>query len=167
MKEELLKFKINATVLYDKANPLFRQQSLEEKHELITKYKLFDSEIKDGTETNLFKTKKKDIYTRNPNSPFLMITSTSFTPDEDINILLNALDSIDSKYEDAWPQIELLVTGKGPQKDIIEKRIKNKKYKKIRVQTIWLQIVDYPKMLGSLNRISRFRNLPSLFKLRS
>lgn len=44
--------------------------------------------------------------------PILMLTSTSYTPDEDLSIIVEAL----TKYADRkdMPKIHLVVTGAGP-----------------------------------------------------
>ena len=41
------------------------------------------------------------------------------------------------------------ITGKGPQKEYYLEEIKNKNFKKISIVTPWLDIEDYPKLLGS------------------
>ena len=41
------------------------------------------------------------------------------------------------------------ITGKGPQKEYYLQEIKNKNFKKISIVTPWLDIEDYPKLLGS------------------
>jgi hypothetical protein len=42
------------------------------------------------------------------------LTSTSYTPDEDIGLLIEALEMYAEK--DGLPEIRLVVTGAGPQK---------------------------------------------------
>ena len=41
------------------------------------------------------------------------------------------------------------ITGKGPQKEYYLQEIKNKNFEKISIVTPWLDIEDYPKLLGS------------------
>lgn len=50
--------------------------------------------------------------------PLLLITSTSYTPDEDLGLLLNALQIYSQKKRDnnKLPDIHLIVTGAGPLK---------------------------------------------------
>jgi len=46
--------------------------------------------------------------------PLLLLTSTSYTPDEDLSILIGALEKYAKR--DDLPRIHLVVTGAGPQK---------------------------------------------------
>ena len=43
----------------------------------------------------------------------------------------------------------MVVTGKGPQKETYETKIAALNLKRVVVKTIWLQALDYPKLLGS------------------
>ena len=50
----------------------------------------------------------------------ILVTSTSFTPDEDIGVLLNALKQYETESvvgDDSLPRILCIITGKGPMKD--------------------------------------------------
>ena len=46
--------------------------------------------------------------------PLLLLTSTSYTPDEDLSILVSALEKYAARAD--LPKIHLVVTGAGPQK---------------------------------------------------
>lgn len=78
----------------------------------------------------------------------ILISSTSFTPDEDFNILLDAL----KKYEASSvqvPPILLIITGKGPLKSQFLARVKELKFSdKILVKSAWLSAEDYPIILS-------------------
>lgn len=91
----------SATVLYDRPSPAFQPISVIKKHELFKKlaveYSTFasdDSEIDSALESTVFTQKlhNGDIILK-PNRPALLISSTSWTPDEDFGILLRALES--------------------------------------------------------------------------
>lgn len=106
MKSDLLK-KIPSIrservfVLYDRATSKFQDISDKEKYELFEKIGL------EG-----FIKYKDDEYEVQEDRPVLLLSSTSYTPDEDFMVLLEALDICDKNQE--CPKIQLLVTGKGP-----------------------------------------------------
>ena len=101
-----------------------------------------------------------------PDRPALLLSSTSWTPDEDFDILLDALSMYElradqrSKFESKdkeaeqgmLPKILVIVTGKGPLKDqYMEKVAKlQKHWKWVRCISLWLEPDDYPVLLGSL-----------------
>ena len=86
----------------------------------------------------------------------LLVSSTSWTPDEDFSVLLEALIN----YSDLaitthphLPEILVVVTGKGPQKDAFVSRIRdlraNEKLEMVAIETAFLSTSDYAKLLGS------------------
>lgn len=87
-----------------------------------------------------------DDYKFDPNSDKLLISSTSFTPDEDFSILLDALESYDKNGK--CPNVFLIITGKGPLKSFYENKISNSSFNKVRVKFVWLPIELYPKVLS-------------------
>ncbi|KAM0206466.1 hypothetical protein ACHAQI_008193 [Fusarium lateritium] len=81
----------------------------------------------------------------------LIVSSTSWTPDEDFGLLLDALVSCASSPE-ASP-ILAIITGKGPQKEHYLERIQELqeegKLPGVRVITAWLSTRDYASLLAS------------------
>lgn len=86
----------------------------------------------------------------------LIVSSTSWTPDEDFPLLLEAL----VKYSDLaqnsssqLPKILAIVTGKGPQKAEFLTKIENlqsqNKLNMVCIKTAWLSLEDYAKLLGA------------------
>ncbi|KAL9134397.1 MAG: hypothetical protein Q9175_004421 [Cornicularia normoerica] len=86
----------------------------------------------------------------------LLVSSTSWTPDEDFSVLLEALIN----YSDLaitthphLPEILVVVTGIGPQKDPFLARIKDlkaeEKLEMVTIETAFLSTPDYAKLLGS------------------
>ncbi|OTB00554.1 glycosyltransferase family 33 protein [Hypoxylon sp. CI-4A] len=80
----------------------------------------------------------------------LIVSSTSWTPDEDFSLLLEALVTY-AKEDNAQPIIAI-ITGRGPQKAMYEEKIrdlqKTGKLPNIRILTAWLTIEDYAKLLS-------------------
>lgn len=79
----------------------------------------------------------------------VLMSSTSFTPDEDFNILLDALSLYDQRNDVNLPPILLVVTGKGPLKNQFLQKVHSLAFSsKVIVKTAWLSSQDYPKILS-------------------
>ncbi|OCB92054.1 beta-1,4-mannosyltransferase [Sanghuangporus baumii] len=100
--------------------------------------------------------------------PALLVSSTSWTPDEDFSILLDALEmyekrarqaneeeyvSSDDNESNKLPKLLAIVTGKGPQKEFymneVARREKEQGWRWVRCRNLWLEAEDYPVLLGS------------------
>lgn len=86
----------------------------------------------------------------------LLVSSTSWTPDEDFSLLLEALvnySSLAKSSSSHLPKILAIVTGKGPQKaeflTKIETLESQNKLDMVRIKTAWLSLDDYAKLLGA------------------
>ncbi|XP_057527045.1 UDP-glycosyltransferase TURAN isoform X1 [Amaranthus tricolor] len=187
MQHELAQnWEITATVLYDQPPDFFHPASVEDKHKLFLKldkeFRHFEGvrdcishgsrhmtdESHDSLFTTIFKTGVIEKSTR----PALVVSSTSWTPDEDFDILLEAavmydrrvaaiLNEDDSiKNEAIWdamndgkqimyPRLLFVITGKGPEKEKYIQKIKNLNLKRVAFRTMWLAAEDYPLLLGS------------------
>lgn len=81
----------------------------------------------------------------------IIVTSTSFTPDEDISILLGALKIYENsfnKFDKELPKILCFITGKGPLKSKYMKEVKEyKEWNRVHIEFVWLSSEDYPKLL--------------------
>lgn len=93
----------------------------------------------------------------------VVITSTSYTPDEDIYMLLNAVEKYD-QYKSVelkqangasklnqLPNLRVIITGKGPMLPEIKQHIADTlapKLQHVRIYTAWLSTDDYPLVLG-------------------
>eukprot|EP00563_Minutocellus_polymorphus_P001488 CAMPEP_0181037548 /NCGR_PEP_ID=MMETSP1070-20121207/9461_1 /TAXON_ID=265543 /ORGANISM="Minutocellus polymorphus, Strain NH13" /LENGTH=573 /DNA_ID=CAMNT_0023115273 /DNA_START=33 /DNA_END=1751 /DNA_ORIENTATION=- len=90
--------------------------------------------------------------------PALVISSTSWTPDEDFSVLLDACVDVDTQVRDgrgndngaasSFPHVVVIVTGKGPQKEMYEERISRLQLEHVSIMTMWLEAADYPLLLG-------------------
>ena len=133
----LNRFHIHATVLPDAPHPDFQQLALSPPNRetvisIVEKHaKRVDS-------------MKKDINGQKINIP-LIVTSTSWTPDEDFEILFSAMDILDSKLN---TEVRLVVTGRGPLRAIYEKRVIQAGWKWVSVWFVWLPIEEYPRLLA-------------------
>ena len=76
--------------------------------------------------------------------PAVLVSSTSWTEDEDFSILLDAVAECDASGQ----KMVLAITGKGPQKEFYLGEIKRRNLQNISIVTPWLQVEDYPKLLG-------------------
>ncbi|KAF4518918.1 hypothetical protein B566_EDAN006756, partial [Ephemera danica] len=85
-------------------------------------------------------------------SPFaLVVSSTSWTEDEDFGILLDALQEYETtckRNKGSYPRLVCAITGKGPLKEYYRCLIASKKWQCVHVVTPWLQAEDYPRLLG-------------------
>lgn len=86
----------------------------------------------------------------------LLVSSTSWTPDEDFSVLLEALinySELAITTHPHLPEVLVVVTGKGPQKDAFLTRIKDlkaeEKLEMVTIETAFLSTSDYAKLLGS------------------
>ncbi|XP_004864901.1 chitobiosyldiphosphodolichol beta-mannosyltransferase isoform X4 [Heterocephalus glaber] len=83
--------------------------------------------------------------------PALLVSSTSWTEDEDFSILLAALEKFEqwASDGDSLPSLVCVITGKGPLKEHYIRLISQKHFQRIQVCTPWLEAEDYPLLLGS------------------
>ncbi|XP_038275737.1 chitobiosyldiphosphodolichol beta-mannosyltransferase isoform X3 [Dermochelys coriacea] len=83
--------------------------------------------------------------------PALLISSTSWTEDEDFSILLKALEDYEEYVSDGikLPSLVCVITGKGPLKKHYNRLIDKMHFKHIQICTPWLEAEDYPVLLGS------------------
>ncbi|KAH0372476.1 chitobiosyldiphosphodolichol beta-mannosyltransferase, partial [Aureobasidium melanogenum] len=87
----------------------------------------------------------------------LLVSSTSWTADEDFSILLDALVAYSATVSMAtahsYPKILAIITGKGPLKDYYLNKIstltKEKKLTNVKIATAWLSNEDYASLLAS------------------
>ncbi|CAA0808457.1 UDP-Glycosyltransferase superfamily protein [Striga hermonthica] len=173
---------IKATVLYDQPPEFFQPASLVEKHNLLCRISKNLNEpvgrrdciSNDNNDPNstLFTTKVGSEILLKQNRPALLVSSTSWTPDEDFGILLEAAFMYDRRVatllgEDnltddevvwneirkgkqfSYPRLLFIITGKGPEKEKCEENIRKISLKRVAFRTMWLSAQDYPLLLGS------------------
>ncbi|KAK5600768.1 hypothetical protein CRENBAI_010432 [Crenichthys baileyi] len=162
MKGDLLKnWGIKATTLYDRPASIFRETPLDLQHELFVRlaeshpqFRATGSDLKETeAETTVFTVRNlgNGEVTLRSDRPALLVSSTSWTEDEDFSILLKALE----EYEDfirggvSLPSLVCVITGKGPQKEHYKKLISSLNLEHVKICTPWLEAEDYPLLLGS------------------
>jgi beta-1,4-mannosyltransferase len=86
----------------------------------------------------------------------LLVSSTSWTPDEDFGILLDALCSYSASATSSHPhlpELVVVITGKGPQKRLYLEKIEELRradaLEMVSLYTDWLSFADYALLLGS------------------
>ncbi|KAF8887747.1 mannosyltransferase [Infundibulicybe gibba] len=97
------------------------------------------------------------LSTLRPDRPALLVSSTSWTPDEDFGILLEALSLYELRANEVdngdakLPKLLVIVTGKGPLRDKYMSKVSDmqKQWKWVRCISLWLEAQDYPLLLGS------------------
>jgi beta-1,4-mannosyltransferase len=150
-----LNWKIEANVLYDRPPVFFKEAKLQEKEELLQKYDFG----KDKNNEIAFFAKKKLREDR----PALIVSSTSWTIDEDFGILFDAVELCEKKVEEflkqnpkskkgksiEFPQVHLVVTGDGDMRKYYEDEWKKKNFNFFRLFTVYLPYSDYATLLGS------------------
>ena len=154
-KRDLKKeFGIEAVCLPDRpVKGLFKFLNQNEANEL---YKKYPNELSSLIDSHLPENKN--------NKPIVMISSTSWTPDEDFSLLLDSfikteemiLEDIEDKEQktkvsitkDKIKKILFLITGRGPLRDKFMKKVAEAKLKYFEVKSIWLESDDYPKLLS-------------------
>jgi len=130
---------ITATVLYDRPAAFFAKPSLEAGNDL---WQRLSRDLNLGTR-------------RVP----LVVCPTSWTPDENFDLLLEALerservlagrkagDAPDSTRADGG--LAVLLTGRGQLKADFEKRLARRTFKHLAVRTVWVEPKDYPVLVG-------------------
>ncbi|OJT07967.1 Chitobiosyldiphosphodolichol beta-mannosyltransferase [Trametes pubescens] len=97
-----------------------------------------------------------------PDRTALLVTSTSWTPDEDFDLLLDALARYETRARecegsgegDRLPKVLMAVTGKGPLRTKYMRKVEGLQagqdaWKYVRCVSLWLEADDYPLLLGS------------------
>ena len=88
-----------------------------------------------------------------------VVSSTSWTPDEDFDVLLRAVVLYDAKAKEAnakrrtkhphrLPHLNILITGRGELRQSFETRAKEAKLKHVSFSYAWLPIHEYPERLS-------------------
>lgn len=122
-----------------------------------------------------------------PDRPALLVTSTSWTPDEDFGLLLDALEQYETAArardlaalkgmpsDGPLPRVLMVVTGKGPLRERYMREVEMQQigkrgakrgpdeWKWVRCVSLWLEAEDYPLLLGVYCHLSSHIRLQRL-----
>ncbi|KAI1937912.1 mannosyltransferase [Ophidiomyces ophidiicola] len=105
--------------------------------------------------TSLPETREFAHHALSGKSSELLVSSTSWTPDEDFSLLLQALcqySTYATTTNTSLPELHVIITGKGPQQrmylQIVESLIETGKLKKVSITCAWLTIENYARLLA-------------------
>ncbi|GBF89437.1 chitobiosyldiphosphodolichol beta-mannosyltransferase [Raphidocelis subcapitata] len=81
----------------------------------------------------------------------LVVSSTSWTPDEDFGILLEAAKAYDAAAaaDEALPRVLFAITGRGPQREEYLAAAARLPLRRCAFASVWLEPEDYPALLGA------------------
>ena len=158
------------SVLYDCPPNLFRPMDLTEQHSFLSRV---HDQLCQGCPPHWFgslDTSYQTVLTElsprggganavsRPHRPLLITSSTSWTDDEDFDLLLEAmslfnnklLSSSSSPSSTTTNELKALVviTGKGPLKERYEEKMSRMSLERVSFQTVWLEPADYPRLLA-------------------
>lgn len=122
LKEYLKDRGIESSVVYDRPSELFKPCPNERKR--------FSEELKINS------------------SDYWLISSTSWTPDEKIGILLDAAEHLDNDLSASQRCLSIIITGKGPDQRAFESEVIGRSFKNISFYFEFLPYEDYAKLLG-------------------
>ncbi|KAJ6233465.1 chitobiosyldiphosphodolichol beta-mannosyltransferase [Anaeramoeba flamelloides] len=121
-----------------------------------------EKEIETDKETNsvaenetLFTIKNGNTIKLKEKRPVLLINSTSWTKDDNLDMLLESAKKLDQAIsnpkieENDYPDFYFVMTGKGPEKEQFQENVSKLTLQKVRIVTVWLEAEDYPRLLGS------------------
>lgn len=140
---------INANVLHDLPQPFFKRASSREKKQLFDRHEF--GKATEGSPKNVNAFCLEDGSLR-PDRPALLVSSTSWTADEDFSVLLDAVEACDKRAKEGrakFPLVRLVVTGKGDLKEFYERKIAALDLKYFTFYTEFLSFADYALLLGS------------------
>jgi beta-1,4-mannosyltransferase len=92
--------------------------------------------------------------------PPIVVCPTSWTPDEDFDLVLEALERTERQLKRGGesggdkppglssPALLVIFTGRGALRESFEARAARRNFKAIAVKTMWLEPADYPKLIG-------------------
>ncbi|KAJ8319455.1 hypothetical protein KUTeg_004546 [Tegillarca granosa] len=117
MKEDLKSnWNINAVTMYDRPPEIFKEADIQQKHklflELSKEYPVFLQSNEVQSTTFTVKTGDNEVKLKT-DRPLLLVSSTSWTEDEDFGILLTALEGYEEKSstDNSFPDILCVITG--------------------------------------------------------
>ncbi len=128
-------YKIQAAVLYDRPASWFTRPDL-------------------AAAADLWQRLARDL-ALGPRRIPIAICPTGWTPSDDFDLLLEGLERSErrlaargSGHDATSPDIAVLLTGRGPQRSVVEARLARRSFSRIAVRTTWLEPADYVVAVG-------------------
>ncbi len=151
---------VSVDVVYDRPTHRFHHLNLKDKHDFLTRFFLSLDDESWGDESPSTKVDERTgeiVYkTNSERNQALVVSSTSWTADEDFGILWQAILDCEHQLAKAgprktslFPTILLVITGKGPLRSKYEDLFKSQHLYFFKIKTVWLSAEDYPKLLAS------------------
>jgi beta-1,4-mannosyltransferase len=85
----------------------------------------------------------------------MAVSPTSWTADEDFGLLIEAVTACETLIhaqegaDRPFPELLILLTGRGPLRQHYESRVASRKAARIHLRTMWLEPGEYPKVLAA------------------
>jgi beta-1,4-mannosyltransferase len=120
-------YKVQAVVLYDRPGSAFSKTA--------------------GDRANALWQKLATDHRLGDRAP-LVVCPTSWSPDEDFDLLLEALERAERQLKPQGCSLAVILTGRGPLRESFEARAARRGFTAITLRTIWLDPADYPTLVG-------------------
>ena len=126
-------YKVKAAVVYDRPGEAFTRPSA-------------------AAASELWERVAKDAGLGSSRPP-IVVCPTSWTPDEDFDLMLEALERAERELmrrraDAGAPALVVFLTGRGALREAFEARAARRHFKAIAVKTVWLEPSDYPTLVG-------------------
>ncbi|KAL7750951.1 mannosyltransferase [Sorochytrium milnesiophthora] len=143
-------------VLHDRPPESFHRLSVQEMHDFLVSMRaayhdeypqLFSNvatALGDTSRTLLTEVVSGTVRMRR-DRPFVVVSSTSWTEDEDFGLLLDALAAVDKQGR----RLLVVITGKGPLRDQYMRRADDMRLQNVSIVSVWLRPEEYPRLLGA------------------
>ena len=159
-------WEVRAITHHDRPPKQFKRATMKDMHKLFLKlsekYDTFkpidDNALTTAERTRITMVRKDGQVTYVPNRPAIVVSSTSWTDDEDFSLLLVALEQFENNLQEiesthalvkSLPHVVCVITGKGPKKEHYQAEISKRIWRHVEFCTPWLEPEDYPVLLGS------------------
>ncbi len=134
MQTELRERGVAATVLYDCPAERFTPTPVEAQRDLFHRLRVAGI---------------IDVPFAAQHRPAIVVSATSWTADEDFDLLLDALRRCDERLCTTTARLMVLITGEGPLRARFDAAIARLTLRAIQIRTLWLSPDDYARLLGS------------------
>jgi beta-1,4-mannosyltransferase len=181
-------FQVDANVFYDRPSAIFQpvegSLSVADRHALLTRLGFSPASLFphlqpvsvckpsiEQTIQTIYNNETGETTLDQSPSTAMLISATSWTPDEDFELLINALvlleQSLVAKFDDSnlssvstsigqFDRLLCVITGKGSLRSVFEARVAElmlagRLGRRVAVRTAWLAVEDYPLLLRCAN----------------